>query len=397
MPNKEKKEPITITIDQCGVANKEEFRRIRSAFLNIFQDVEEARMIAEKEKNKTLLIVQNLTDGLIVLDKDNYIELVNNPLLNILHQREENLTGKDFFNISSTRIDLSKLFAFIADEDRKIRKIFRKEICLADKVFYEVTVLPLIENEIENGNLIILRDNSKEKLIDQMKTEFVSVAAHQLRTPLSAIKWTLRMILDGDTGELNEEQREFLNKTYESNERMINLVNDLLNVTRIDEGRFIYKTEPMQLEDLIDEVVKNSETNIKLKDLKISWNLPSSLLPEVVIDKEKMKIAIENLVSNAIKYTKNHGIISISLEEIEKEILLKITDDGVGIPQDQQNRIFTKFFRGENVIRLETEGSGLGLYATKNIIESHQGKIWFESEENKGTTFFVVLPKKQAN
>jgi signal transduction histidine kinase len=176
---------------------------------------------------------------------------------------------------------------------------------------------------------------------------------------------------------------------------MINLVNDLLNVSRIDEGRFIYKTEPMQLEDVVDEIVKSEETPLQQKKIKLSWNLPSTLLPEVLADKEKLGIAVQNLIENAIKYTKEGGSVIISIEEINGDILFKIQDDGVGIPSYQQERIFTKFFRGENVMRMETEGSGLGLYTTKNIVESHGGKIWFQSEEGKGTVFSFTIPKNK--
>ncbi|MDD4409143.1 MAG: ATP-binding protein [Candidatus Pacebacteria bacterium] len=381
------------SIDSCNIDNKEEFRRIRSAFLNIFEDVEESRRLAESEKNKTLRIVKNLTDGLIVLNQDNRIELVNPSILDILNKKESEVVGESIFDIVTEKIDLKIFLDAVRREDGQIKEVFKEEFCLGEKIYYEISLVSLREEEIEKGHLVLIRDISKEKLVDQMKTEFVSVAAHQLRTPLSAIKWTIRMILDGDTGDLNEEQRDFLGKTYESNERMIHLVNDLLNVTRIDEGRFVYKPEPMQLEDIVDEIIKQEETSISLKKIKVSWVLPPQLLPEVLVDKEKLEIAIQNLVENAIKYTKEGGDMIITIEEIDENILLKIKDSGVGIPKDQQSRIFTKFFRGENVIRLETEGSGLGLYTTKNIIEAQKGKIWFQSEEGEGTTFFITLPK----
>lgn len=383
-------------INDSSLNTKEEFRRVRSAFLNIFQDVEESRNLAENERNKTLLIIKNLTDGVIFLNKKNQIELINPLVLEMLKQKEEDLVGKNIFEINSEKIDVNIFFKTIGDEKKNLKSdLLKEEVVFAEKMVFEISILSLEEKGIGHGNLIIISDISKERLVDQMKTEFVSVAAHQLRTPLSAIKWTLRMILDGDIGELNAEQKEFLNKTYESNERMINLVNDLLNVSRIDEGRFIYKTEPMQLEDVVDEIVKSEETPLQQKKIKLTWNLPSVLLPEVLADKEKLGIAIQNLIENAIKYTKEGGNIIISIEAINGDILFKIQDDGVGIPSYQQERIFTKFFRGENVMRMETEGSGLGLYTTKNIVESHGGKIWFQSEEGKGTVFSFTIPKNK--
>jgi signal transduction histidine kinase len=232
---------------------------------------------------------------------------------------------------------------------------------------------------------------TREKEIERMKTEFVSISAHQLRTPLSAIKWTLKMFLDGDLGELTKEQREFLEKTYQSNERMINLINDLLNVTRIEEGRFLYKPVLADIVPICQSVIDSYKDEIEKRNLKFKFKKPKEL-PKVRVDIEKISLAIQNLLENAIRYNKFGGEIEMVLKEKEKEIEFSIKDTGIGIPKDQQNRVFTKFFRGSNAMKMETEGSGLGLFITKNIIEAHGGRIWFESEEGKGTTFYFTLP-----
>jgi signal transduction histidine kinase len=238
---------------------------------------------------------------------------------------------------------------------------------------------------------MILHDVTREKAIERMKTEFVSISAHQLRTPLSAIKWTLKMFLDGDLGELTKEQREFLEKTYKSNERMINLINDLLNVTRIEEGRYLYRPVLADIVPICQSVIDSYREEIEKKNLKFEFKKPKEL-PKVRVDIEKISLAIQNLLENAIRYNREGGEIEIVLKEKEKEIEFSIRDTGIGIPKDQQNRVFTKFFRAPNAMRMETEGSGLGLFITKNIIEAHGGKIWFKSEEGKGTTFYFTLP-----
>ena len=225
-----------------------------------------------------------------------------------------------------------------------------------------------------------------------MKTEFVSIAAHQLRTPLSAIKWTLRMILDGDIGDITKEQRDLLEKTYKSNERMIVLINDLLNVTRIEEGKLLYKPVLSSLEILTQSVVKPLMSEAKKRDIKLKIVKPKEILPKVKVDAEKIQLAIQNLIENAIKYTPPHGTVTVSLKSDNGKVEFSVKDTGVGIPDDQQGRIFTKFFRGANVVRLDTEGTGLGLYTSKNIVEAHGGKIWFESEEKKGSVFYFTLP-----
>lgn len=377
----------------------EEFRKIRLAFFNILEDTEEAKKEAEKEKNKTIDIINNLTDGILVLDEDNKIELFN-PLVNSLFKKKDgNLIGQSIFKINSDGLDLSPLHqALKGSKKEKIKHFLRKEINIGNKFFLQVSSVPFNEKNEKKETLVILHDISKDKLIESMKTEFVSIAAHQLRTPLSAIKWTIQMLLDGDIGAITAEQKELLQKTYESNERMILLINDLLNATKIEEGDFSFNLKPLQLEEIIGIVIKNTKDFLNRKKINLNFEKPIIPLPKVLIDKEKMELAIQNLLENAIKYTLSGGEITIFLKEEDGQIVFKIQDNGVGIPKDQQDRIFTKFFRGSNAIRLETEGSGLGLYTAKNIIIGHNGNIWFESEEGKGTIFYFSLPivKKEA-
>jgi signal transduction histidine kinase len=253
----------------------------------------------------------------------------------------------------------------------------------------------MMSDDKKAETLVILHDITREKIVERMKTEFVSLAAHQLRTPLSAIKWTLRMLLDGDLGKITKEQREFIDKSYISNERMISLINDLLDVTRIEEGRYLYKPVLADLGKIAQFVVKSYKEEIAKKKLKFSFKKPSGHIPKVLVDEEKIGVAIENLINNSIRYTPSGGEVSISLQSDKKEIHLSVKDSGVGVPGDQRERIFTKFFRAPNVIRMETEGSGLGLFITKNIVEAHGGKIWFESELGKGSTFHFTLPVKE--
>lgn len=385
--------PVCGEIIRAEKWKDEEFRKIRLAFFNILEDTEEARKGAVKEKNKTLAIINNLTDGILVLDESNKIEMVS-PLAEIfLRQSKEKLIGKNIFRITSAEFDLTLLWnALKGDKKVKIKRLLRKEITFGNKLSLEISSVPLEEGVEGKETVVILHDVSRDKLVEAMKTEFVSIAAHQLRTPLSAIKWTIRMILDGDIGKITDEQKELLEKTYESNERMISLINDLLNVTRIEEGRFLYKLEPVQMEDVVEVIAKNSADLLKMKKINFKFEKPKDLFPKVSIDKEKVGLAVQNLLENAIKYTPENGTINISLDKDADNIIFKIKDSGVGIPQDQQSRIFTKFFRGSNVIRLETDGSGLGLYTTKNIVEAHRGKIWFESEEGSGTAFYFTVP-----
>ena len=244
--------------------------------------------------------------------------------------------------------------------------------------------------------MIILHDVTREEEIDQMKTEFISVAAHQLRTPLAGVKWSLRMILDGDMGKIAPEASEYLKKSYQSNERMINLVNNLLNVSHIEEGGFVYNLESVSLRSLIQDVISDSAELALKNKIKVKFNKPKRKMPEVKIDFGKMKMAIQNLVDNAIKYSTVGKNVIVSLKQ-KKEgarnfIQIEIKDNGIGISKKDQKRMFVKFTRGDNAVKMQTEGSGLGLFIVKNIIEAHHGKVWFDSEKNKGTTLYVKLP-----
>jgi len=258
----------------------------------------------------------------------------------------------------------------------------------------EASTVPVGVETNRIGTLVIFHDITREKTIERMKTEFVSIAAHQLRTPMSAIKWTVRMILDGDLGPITAEQRDFLEKTYVSNERMISLINDLLNVTRIEEGRYLYNLVLVNLDDMMQSIIGSYAELVKRRNLTLEYIAPPSKLPLVKVDVEKIRLAISNLIENAIKYTPAKGKINIVITTVDNYVQIAVKDNGVGILKDQQDRIFTKFFRGENVMRMETEGTGLGLFITKNIIEAHGGKIWFESEEKREPHFILRFPQQ---
>jgi signal transduction histidine kinase len=243
----------------------------------------------------------------------------------------------------------------------------------------------------------ITEELNRTKQLDKIKSEFISVAAHQLRTPLSAVKWTLKMIIDGDLGSLNAEQKTFLMQGYQTNERTIRLVNDFLNVVRIEEGRFGYELTSIHIEDLIDNIIQEFTHRVKEKGIAFFYDKPKDRLPIVKIDPSKMRLALQNLIDNAIKYTPAGGKVTISIKYSKLYISIAVEDSGIGIPKHQIKRLFGKFFRSDNAIKSQTEGSGLGLFIVKNIIEKHGGKVSVKSDENKGSTFTVTLPIDKTN
>ena len=234
--------------------------------------------------------------------------------------------------------------------------------------------------------------NKRLQNLEQAKSKFVSVTTHQLRTPLSAIKWTFHMLLRESLGMITEEQRDFLQKGYDSTQRMIAIVNDLLNVASIEEGKFGYNFVLADFSGIIDEAIKEQTLLTQRKNIEINFQKPAELF-KIKIDCQKIKLALGNLLENAINYSRTGGSVKITLKRRgPSSVEVAIKDKGIGIPKEHFLRLFSKFFRAKNAIQVHPDGSGLGLFISKNIIEKHGGKIRIESEEEKGTTVYFTLP-----
>ncbi len=234
--------------------------------------------------------------------------------------------------------------------------------------------------------------NDRLRELDKAKSEFISVAAHQLRTPLSAIKWILGLLIEENAANLTAEQKSLLYKGFESNERMIALINEMLVVTRIESGKVEYKFAPTHIEDLIDNILLDFSAQAHIRSIKLSFERPSVGLPYIKADPDKIRQVLQNLIENAMHYTDDKATITLNALEKGSMIEVAVRDNGIGIPVAQQSSIFNKFFRADNAVKHQTDGSGLGLFIAKATVEKHGGTIWFESAEGKGTTFFFTVP-----
>lgn len=240
-------------------------------------------------------------------------------------------------------------------------------------------------------DLELSRSNERLMDVDELKSKFVSTAAHQLRTPLTAIKWSLNELMDGDFGKLKKDQEILIGDIVAANNRLISLVNDLLDVSRLEEGREIFDLKKQSIILLLQENFERFKKIASEKGVKILLDIPDSA-PDLPCDGEKLGIAVSNLIDNAIKYTMPGGKVSVQMAVFEKEIIINVSDTGIGIPEDQVNRVFNRFFRAHNAMLLETYGSGLGLSVTKEIIEKHGGSLFFTSKEGEGSIFTISLP-----
>ncbi len=262
------------------------------------------------------------------------------------------------------------------------------------KYIAESSITPILdENKEVKFFIAVERDITKAKEIDRMKTEFISLASHQLRTPLSAIKWYLELLLSGDMGKLTAKQIDFLTTIDQSNNRMVVLVNTLLNISRIESGKIVVESEPVLLLTLIQSVLTELEKKISAKKLAIQVDVGIEV-GAVNTDPKLIRNVYLNLISNAIKYSPDESQIKITVKVDGDEVLSTVEDNGYGIPVDDQENIFQRFFRASNAVKIETDGTGLGLYLAKDIVNTCGGKIWFESELNKGTKFYFTLPYK---
>jgi signal transduction histidine kinase len=261
-------------------------------------------------------------------------------------------------------------------------------IFLIRSVLREIKTRERVENLVSRLKVV----NEELRKLDKLKSEFISIASHQLRAPLTVIQGYISMILEGSYGETNEKIRQQLEKVFKSSKRLIKLVNDLLSLSRIEAGREEANLEKLSLEAIIDDVLKETELELSKKKLWLKWEKPRSPLPQIYGDKEKLRQVILNIIDNAIRYTKTGGI-TVNLTKTGGSLLLAVSDTGEGITSGEMARLFESFVRGKAGIRNWGNGAGLGLYVAKKFIKMHGGKIWAESEgKGRGSTFYIELP-----
>ncbi|MFA6253921.1 MAG: HAMP domain-containing sensor histidine kinase [Candidatus Paceibacterota bacterium] len=271
----------------------------------------------------------------------------------------------------------------------------------------QIQELEKVNQELESKNrelyskeLGLTLANKKLQSLEEAKSKFVSVTTHQLRTPLAAIKWTLDMAAKGQLGTVTDEQKKYLSQGLISTERVISIVNDLLKIDAIDAERADYTFRPTDLVKLISNIIFEFTNQAAIKKINFLFLKPQNTIPLVEMDPDKVRMVLENLIDNAIKYTSSGGKVTIKISDerinsAEGAIEIKIIDSGIGIPSSETDKIFQKFFRASNAIKAEPDGSGLGLFIARDIIEKHNGAIWFENDPGDGTVFSFTLPLHQ--
>lgn len=304
------------------------------------------------------------------------------------------LIGSQFFFIQNNTnrvLTAITLFLVVGFGWMLIRSV-KKEIAQKEELQKISDSLVVANDRLQKLSDSLVTANVKLKELDNAKSEFISIASHQLRTPLTAIKGYISLLLEGSYGKMPMQIQDILDKVYGINNRLVRLVEDLLNVSRIESGRIQYAFAPTKLEPLVAELVDMFMPAAKNKHLTLSMQLPASPLPLLTIDANKMKEVVSNLIDNALNYTKE-GSVSVSMASSGSAVRIIVSDTGIGIKPEDKGKLFTKFSRSNETTKMVVSGTGLGLYVGKNFVEGHGGKIFAESDgPNRGSRFIIELP-----
>jgi PAS domain S-box-containing protein len=348
----------------------------------------------------TEALFNSIGDGALTTDEFGTITRINPVALQILGYEEDELLGQPFITtVTAQELD-GKVMTVI---DRPITRAYLTGKPVMGKMYYRtknggqtpvsVNVSPIMFEGKPVGAIEVFRDVTLELEVDRMKSEFISLASHQLRTPLSAIKTYTHMLNDGYMGELNDSQKKSLETIIGASNRMNELISTLLSITRIESGTIAVNPKRLKIDEIITEILPELNIMADGKAITLKYEVEGKASTQIKTDSLIVKEVVTNLVSNAIKYTPEGGMVSLLIKPRKKDIMVEVSDTGWGIPKQAHDKVFSKFFRGANIIKIETSGTGLGLYLVKGLLETLDGKIWFKSDEGKGTTFIFTLPR----
>jgi len=350
-----------------------------------------------KDAKKLSSIFENSFDGILITDTSGIIRYVNPSWEKLTGWKSEEVVAKVTPRILKSGLKDSEFYNELWESILK-GDSFRSDLINKKKngELYDTDEI-MIPFKDEKGEIIgfagFQRDITEHKKVEKMKDEFVSVASHQLRTPMTTIKLFIELLLGEGFDKLTDSQKKYIETIGESTEKMINLINDLLDTSRLESNKIVSRKEDVDLYEFLDDIISDTKLLISAKKCNISLKKPDRESIKIFTDPNLLRQVFRNILDNSMKYSKeNICDIGMSLEISDKKFLVKIEDNGIGMSEKDKERVFDRFFRAEEAVRLSSEGSGLGLYVSKNIVNILGGKIWFESKKEEGTTFFVELP-----
>jgi PAS domain S-box-containing protein len=376
-----------------------ELSRANIQLRELLEQLEATNLRLEHERLRDQALFNSLGEGLLVIDQDGIITTVNPRACEMLGFNDSELLGQWYPRVVQAVTPDGHAIPTL--ERLIIKSLLQGETITGTKYFARkdgslfpsaVNVAPVLLEGHPVGAIEVFRDITEEQALDKAKEEFVSLASHQLRTPATAVKAILSMLTSGDFGELTPRQKHFINKAIATNDRQLSIIEDMLHAARIDAGKMQLSVTEVDIVTLCNDVVKEQLRDIEAQKLTISVaDCPQELY--VVADPVKLRMVLDNLVSNARKYTPKGGRINVRALSLEKKVKVEVADNGVGIHNSDIHKLFNKFSRVDNHLSAEVGGSGLGLYLVKHIINLHRGSIHVASEPGRGSTFTVELPR----
>jgi signal transduction histidine kinase len=348
------------------------------------------------ERSKLEIMAQNMVTGAILINTSGDVLFLNKPAKTFI-----NFSGSDHSTALEQLYEAYSDYPIAEYIRRSLQKEFLKiaDVQVGDAIF-NITFQPL-ENQFNSSGIMVWINNvTAETLLERAKSELIVVASHQLRTPLTVTKGNTEILLDESYGPINEEQREIVEQTHESNENMITLVNQMLDTTKIEQGIFNLERSSVQLEDVLERCVGDLTPHAKENKVIISYSPPLVKLPSIKSDDTRLYQIFQNLIDNGVKYCRpelNACTVTVAVALSDTHITVTVRDQGIGIPKQEHNKIFGRFYRASNAETSFINGTGLGLHIVKTLVESMSGEISFKSEENQGTLFTVSFPIEESS
>jgi two-component system phosphate regulon sensor histidine kinase PhoR len=376
--------------------------KTKVAMISLLEDAKLLEDSLRQERDRVKAIITSMIEGLVVVDERNAIVMLNPAAANFLGVNASDVVGRDIRDV----IPLYKGDELLSASEYPMVQVLANRLTLAidleDDINFRkgrntkeipvaMTMSTLASGDTMMGGICIFRDITILKQLDEAKVNFISIASHQLRTPLTSMRWFSEMLLDGEAGALNEEQKHFVERVYQGTDRMISLVNLLLQIARVEAGRLRVEPKPLDLVAMTRGVLLTIKAGLDAKKQVVNIVTHPEVLPAIPMDQEVIWQVIQNLLTNANRYSLEGGTITVTITQKDHVIEYAVKDNGIGIPSDQVAKLFEKFFRADNALQMVPEGSGLGLSLVKSLVEGWGGKIWFESEVNKGTTFYFTI------
>lgn len=375
-----------------------------TAMLNILEDARKLEEELEKQRDYFNLIIASMGEGLLLIDESFRIALINEKAASLLGLRSEEAIGKD----ARTLITVWQGDTPLTDEARPATLAFAQgkpiTATLGDDYYYHTavrgkfpisfTIVPLMrENKTENI-IVVFRDITEEKTLDEARTSFISLASHQLRTPLTAVKWYAELLMDKKIGGLTEFQTKFARQIIVGTDRLNETINFLLSLARVEGGALEINPKPLAIGNFIKMIIEELTPLAKENNISLVLREPPPDIPSISLDPAMLREVMANIISNAIHYSHEGGMVTVTLSSGKDETTISVEDKGIGIPPALQERVYEKFFRADNAVKKIPSGTGLGLPLARALIELWGGKIWFTSKENEGTTFFFTVPHR---